>query len=154
MELRQLRHFVAVAEAGCPMVAPERKLHASEPSFTRQRRNLKDEVGVLLLTRGARSVERTPAGRTFFDHACCSHRMKLRRSSNRGLRAAPRRKGRWQKAVGRYGAPVKGKWLPLTGKSSAWGDVPLTGSLTSLITSYLSVGCRTTLAPEWHYGCS
>jgi LysR family transcriptional regulator, hca operon transcriptional activator len=69
MELRHLRYFVAVAEAGSLTVAAARKLHTSQPSLSRQIRDLEDEVGAQLLRRGARGIELTPAGRAFLDHA-------------------------------------------------------------------------------------
>jgi LysR family transcriptional regulator, hca operon transcriptional activator len=69
MELRHLRYFVAVAEAGSLTVAAERKLHTSQPSLSRQIRDLEDEVGTEPLTRRARGIELTPAGRAFLDHA-------------------------------------------------------------------------------------
>ena len=69
MELRHLRYFVAVAEAGSLTVAAEQKLHTSQPSLSRQIRDLEDEVGAQLLTRTARGIELTPAGRAFLDHA-------------------------------------------------------------------------------------
>jgi LysR family hca operon transcriptional activator len=69
MELRHLRYFVAVAEAGSLTVAAEQRLHTSQPSLSRQIRDLEDELGAQLLTRTARGIELTPAGRTFLDHA-------------------------------------------------------------------------------------
>ncbi len=69
MELRHLRYFVAVAEVGSLTVAAERELHTSQPSLSRQIRDLEDEVGTQLLTRKARGIELTPAGRVFLDHA-------------------------------------------------------------------------------------
>src|SRR5437879_7294730 len=69
MELRHLRYFVAVAEAGSLTVAAEQNLHTSQPSLSRQIRDLEDEVGAQLLTRRARGIELTPAGRAFLDHA-------------------------------------------------------------------------------------
>jgi LysR family hca operon transcriptional activator len=69
MELRHLRYFIAVADAGSLTVAARRMLHTSQPSLSRQIRDLEDEVGVRLLTRGARGIELTPAGRAFLDHA-------------------------------------------------------------------------------------
>jgi len=69
MELRHLRYFVAVAESGSLTVAAARKLHTSQPSLSRQIRDLEDEVGAQLLTRRARGIELTPAGRAFLDHA-------------------------------------------------------------------------------------
>jgi LysR family hca operon transcriptional activator len=69
MELRHLRYFVAVAEAGSLTVAAEQKLHTAQPSLSRQIRDLEYEVGVELLKRSARGVEPTEAGRAFLDHA-------------------------------------------------------------------------------------
>jgi LysR family hca operon transcriptional activator len=69
MELRHLRYFVAVADAGNLTVAAQRMLHTSQPSLSRQIRDLENEVGAQLLTRRARGIELTPAGRAFLDHA-------------------------------------------------------------------------------------
>ena len=69
MELRHLRYFVAVAETESLTLAAETKLHTSQPSLSRQIRDLEEEVGVQLLTRRARGIELTPAGRAFLDHA-------------------------------------------------------------------------------------
>jgi LysR family transcriptional regulator, hca operon transcriptional activator len=69
MELRHLRYFIAVAETGSLTEAAERRLHTSQPSLSRQIRDLEYQVGVELLRRGARGVELTDAGRAFLDHA-------------------------------------------------------------------------------------
>lgn len=69
MELRHLRYFVAVADAGSLTVAAEQKLHTSQPSLSRQIRDLEQEVGVQLINRSARGVELTSAGKAFLDHA-------------------------------------------------------------------------------------
>src|SRR6267378_3620541 len=69
MELRYLRYFVAVAEEANLTVAAERRLHTSQPSLSRQIRDLEHEVGAELLTRSARGMELTAAGRAFLDHA-------------------------------------------------------------------------------------
>ncbi|HEX4183993.1 MAG TPA: LysR family transcriptional regulator [Caulobacteraceae bacterium] len=69
MELRHLRYFIAVVEAGGLTAAAERQLHTSQPSLSRQIRDLEHEVGALLLTRTPHGVEPTPAGRAFLDHA-------------------------------------------------------------------------------------
>ena len=69
MELRHLRYFVAVAETGSVTVAAATRLHTTQPSLSRQIRDLEKEVGVPLLKRSARGIELTPAGKAFLDHA-------------------------------------------------------------------------------------
>jgi LysR family transcriptional regulator, hca operon transcriptional activator len=69
VELRHLRYFVAVAEEGSLTVAAVRRLHTSQPSLSRQLRDLEEEVGAQLFVRGARGVELTSAGRAFLEHA-------------------------------------------------------------------------------------
>lgn len=69
MELRHLRYFIAVAEAGSVTVAAEKQLHTAQPSLSRQLRDVEREVGAPLFTRGARGVELTDAGRAFLVHA-------------------------------------------------------------------------------------
>lgn len=69
MELRHLRYFVAVAEARSLKLAAEKSLHTTQPSLSRQIRDLEDEVGTPLFVRGTKGVELTPAGRVFLDHA-------------------------------------------------------------------------------------
>jgi len=69
MELRHLRYFVAVAETASLTLAAKTKLHTSQPSLSRQIRDLEEEVGVQLLTRRARGIELTAAGQAFLDHA-------------------------------------------------------------------------------------
>jgi LysR family transcriptional regulator, hca operon transcriptional activator len=69
MELRHLRYFVAVAEEGSLTVAAEKRLHTTQPSLSRQIRDLEYEVGVPLMTRSAHGVELTVAGEVFLNHA-------------------------------------------------------------------------------------
>ncbi|XBS69781.1 LysR family transcriptional regulator [Acerihabitans sp. KWT182] len=69
MELRHLRYFIAVAETGSLTVAAEKRLYTSQPSLSRQIRDLEEQVGAALLIRGPRGVELTAAGRAFIDHA-------------------------------------------------------------------------------------
>ncbi len=69
MELRHLRYFVAVAEARSLKLAAEETLNTTQPSLSRQIRDLENEVGTPLFIRGAKGVELTPAGRVFLDHA-------------------------------------------------------------------------------------
>jgi Bacterial regulatory helix-turn-helix protein, lysR family len=56
LELRHLRYFVAFAEAGSLTVASQGKLHTSQASLSRQIRDLEEEIGAQLLTRGARGM--------------------------------------------------------------------------------------------------
>jgi LysR family transcriptional regulator, hca operon transcriptional activator len=69
MELRHLRYFLAVVEEGSLTTAAERRLHTSQPSLSRQIRDLEDQVGAELLSRSVHGVELTAAGRAFLDHA-------------------------------------------------------------------------------------
>lgn len=69
MELRHLRYFIAVAEEGSLTVAAENRLHTSQPSLSRQIRDLEYEVQAELLSRSVHGVELTPAGKAFIDHA-------------------------------------------------------------------------------------
>jgi LysR family hca operon transcriptional activator len=69
LELRHLRYFVAVVEEGSLTIAAERRLHTSQPSLSRQIRDLEYEVGAQLLSRSVRGVELTAAGKAFLDHA-------------------------------------------------------------------------------------
>ena len=69
MELRHLRYFVAVAEEGSLTTAAELRLHTSQPSLSRQIRDLEDQVGAELLLRSVQGVALTAAGKAFLDHA-------------------------------------------------------------------------------------
>ena len=69
MELRHLRYFVAVVEEGSLSTAAERRLHTSQPSLSRQIRDLEGQVGAELLSRSVHGVELTAPGKAFLDHA-------------------------------------------------------------------------------------
>ena len=69
LDLRHLRYFVAVAEEKSITVAATRRLRTAQPSLSRQLRELEGEVGAKLMTRSARGIELTAAGKTFLDHA-------------------------------------------------------------------------------------
>ena len=50
-------------------MAAEKRLHTTQPSLSRQIRDLEYEVGVPLLTRSVDGAQPTEAGRVFLDHA-------------------------------------------------------------------------------------
>ena len=58
-----------MADARSLKLAAEETLHTTQPSLSRQIRDLEEEVGTPLFVRGAKGVELTPAGRVFLDHA-------------------------------------------------------------------------------------
>lgn len=68
MELRHLRYFIAVAEAGSFTHAAKR-LHTAQPSLSSQIRDLEREIGTLLFERSGRKVELTEAGGVFLAEA-------------------------------------------------------------------------------------
>lgn len=69
MELRHLRYFVAVAEARSLTLAADQTLHTTQPSLSRQIRDLEEEIGAQLFVRSVKGIELTAAGRVFLDHA-------------------------------------------------------------------------------------
>lgn len=62
MELRVLRYFLAVAQEESISAAAE-YLHLTQPTLSRQMKDLEEELGRPLLIRGSRKVELTEAGR-------------------------------------------------------------------------------------------
>ncbi|MET0684810.1 MAG: LysR substrate-binding domain-containing protein [Solirubrobacteraceae bacterium] len=67
-ELRQLRAFVAVAEAGS-LTAAARTLHIAQQSLSQQMRELEALLGVLLLERSTRGVTLTAPGEVLLREA-------------------------------------------------------------------------------------
>jgi DNA-binding transcriptional LysR family regulator len=68
MELRQLRHFVAVVECG-NLSQAARKVHISQPALTRSIKALEDLLRARLLDRKPRGVVPTATGEVFYQHA-------------------------------------------------------------------------------------
>ncbi|HSW20583.1 MAG TPA: LysR substrate-binding domain-containing protein [Ramlibacter sp.] len=68
MELRQLRYFVGVSEAGSVLKAAG-TLHVAQPALSQQIAALEQELGAKLFERSSRGMTLTEAGRLFLDHA-------------------------------------------------------------------------------------
>ena len=68
MDIRQLKYFVAVANARNFTRASE-QLHIAQPPLSRQIQLLEEELGVQLLLRNSRPLRLTEAGRTFYEQA-------------------------------------------------------------------------------------
>jgi LysR family hca operon transcriptional activator len=68
VELRHLRYFVAVAEAGSFLGAASR-LRVAQPALSKQIHDLEREVGVKLFERRPRGTRMTAAGEAFLCHA-------------------------------------------------------------------------------------
>jgi len=68
IELRHLRYFIAVAQAGS-IVAGARAIGIVQPALSRQILELERAIGTPLLTRKARGVQLTPAGQSFLRDA-------------------------------------------------------------------------------------
>lgn len=68
MNLRTLRYFIAIADAGS-LTAAAAIIPLAQPALTRQVRDLETELGVQLLQRSARGIRLTQAGVTFYESA-------------------------------------------------------------------------------------
>lgn len=68
MELRQIRYFIGVTEAGSLLKASTR-LHIAQPALGQQIAALEHSVGARLLDRSSRGVTLTDAGKAFLEHA-------------------------------------------------------------------------------------
>lgn len=68
VELRTIRYFVAVADAGSVTAAAD-EVHITQPSLSRQLRGLEHELGLTLFSRVNGRLTLTAAGRTFLPTA-------------------------------------------------------------------------------------
>jgi DNA-binding transcriptional LysR family regulator len=88
MNLRQLKYFVTVVEAGNMTRAAE-QLHVAQTALGMQIRQMEEDLGVALLVRHSRGVEPTKAGSL--------------------LHAAHSRSSKWWKKPARTWRPASGK---------------------------------------------
>lgn len=89
VELRQLRQFVAVAEAASFRKAAQR-LNMSQPPLSYAIKRLEEELGTRLLDRNQRHVRLTPVGEVFLREARrtlaqADHAVQLAQQAERGL---------------------------------------------------------------------
>lgn len=68
MELKHLRHFIAVSEAGSLLKASA-QLHVAQPALGQQMAALEHELGARLFERSSRGMALTAAGSLFLGHA-------------------------------------------------------------------------------------
>ena len=68
MDIRQLRYFSAIAEAGSFTKAAER-VRIAQPALGLQIKKLEEELGTVLLVRHSRGVQVTEAGALLLRHA-------------------------------------------------------------------------------------
>jgi DNA-binding transcriptional LysR family regulator len=68
MQLRHLRYFVRIVEAGSFSRAAA-TIHVAQPALSQQIAELEEELGVSLLHRSTRGVRPTAAGETLFREA-------------------------------------------------------------------------------------
>lgn len=87
MNLRQLRYFMGVVEAGNMTRAAE-QLHVAQTALGMQIRQLEEDLGVALLVRHSRGVEPTRAGRLLHERA--SAILKLVEETRRDIAASER----------------------------------------------------------------
>jgi len=68
MQLRHLRYFVKIVEAGSFSRAAA-TIHVAQPALSQQIAELEEQLGILLLLRTARGVRPTPAGEVLYREA-------------------------------------------------------------------------------------
>ena len=90
MDIRQLRYFLEVVDAGSFTKAADR-VRVAQPALGIQIRKLEEELGVALLVRHSRGVEPTEAGRLLLEHAnAILRRIELARQEIIDLSGQPR----------------------------------------------------------------
>jgi DNA-binding transcriptional LysR family regulator len=123
MELRHLRYFIAVADAGTFTLAAER-LHIQQPPLSQQIKALEKELGFELFQRVPKGVRLTVGGRVFLDEARAIL-ASVERASHRAEAAAHGRTGKL--SLGFTSSAVT-HWLAprlISGFRDAYPDVDL-----------------------------
>lgn len=70
MTLTQLRYLVAIADSNLSVTVAAERVNGTQPGLSKQIKQLEDELGFLIFTRGARSLENiTPAGENVIEYA-------------------------------------------------------------------------------------
>ena len=89
MTLTQLRYLIAIADSNLSITLASERVNGTQPGLSKQIKQLEDELGFLIFTRGARSLEGiTPAGAKVIEHA----RLLLAQANNIRALAANLRK--------------------------------------------------------------
>ncbi len=68
MNMKQLQYFLTIAQCG-NISAAAKKLHISQPPLSNQMKLLEEELGVILMERGPRSIVLTEAGKVLYTRA-------------------------------------------------------------------------------------
>ena len=70
MTLTQLRYLIAIADSDLSVTVAAERVNGTQPGLSKQIKQLEDELGFLIFTRGARSLENiTPAGESVIEYA-------------------------------------------------------------------------------------
>ncbi|WP_058043589.1 LysR family transcriptional regulator [Streptomyces roseifaciens] len=109
IELRHLRAFLAIAEAGNVTRAAAR-LHLSQPALSRTLRQLEDHLGARLVDRSTHHLELTAEGRTFRDKAAAALAAVDIALDPGRLRSWPLRLGHTWAALGDHTIPLLRRW--------------------------------------------
>ncbi|MFE0043350.1 LysR family transcriptional regulator [Streptomyces albireticuli] len=118
IELRHLRAFLAIAEAGSVTRAAAR-LHLGQPALSRTLRQLEDHLGARLVDRSTHHLELTAEGRTFRDKAAAAVAAVETALDPGGLRSWPLRLGHTWAALGDHTVPLLRRW------DETWPGTPL-----------------------------
>ncbi|WP_370420906.1 LysR family transcriptional regulator [Streptomyces sp. QH1-20] len=109
IELRHLRAFLAIADAGNVTRAAAR-LHLSQPALSRTLRQLEDHLGARLVDRSTHHLALTTEGHTFRDKAAAALAAVETALDPRGLRGWPLRLGHTWAALGDHTIPLLRRW--------------------------------------------